>query len=135
MDVTAGDLTHACDEQRRLLRSAVALLRKGGVLVYSTCTVNPAENESMVAHALETYPELSLCAADPPFAHLGEPGLPGHGLEGGHLRGKVQRFTPTIQNRIPEQCSATAALGDNFEIALPAMDSIGFFVAKFIKAT
>ena len=29
--------------QRRLLRAAVALVKPGGVLVYSTCTLNPGE--------------------------------------------------------------------------------------------
>ena len=39
---------------------AVQLLRRGGVLVYSTCTVTLAENEEQVAWALLTYPCLSL---------------------------------------------------------------------------
>ena len=33
--------------QRRLLKEAVHLLKKGGVLVYSTCSFNPMENEGM----------------------------------------------------------------------------------------
>lgn len=39
---------------------AVRLLKKGGVLVYSTCTVTLAENEEQVAWALETFPCLTL---------------------------------------------------------------------------
>ena len=39
---------------------AVQLLKKGGVLVYSTCTVTLAENEEQVAWALETFPCLTL---------------------------------------------------------------------------
>lgn len=34
--------------QRRILKGASAYVKKGGVLVYSTCTVNPDENESVV---------------------------------------------------------------------------------------
>lgn len=34
--------------QRRLLRSAVACLKPGGILVYSTCTLAPEENEGMI---------------------------------------------------------------------------------------
>lgn len=39
---------------------AVQLLKKGGVLVYSTCTVTLAENEEQVAWALKTFPSLTL---------------------------------------------------------------------------
>ena len=34
--------------QRRLANAAVGLLKPGGTLAYSTCTVNPLENEAMV---------------------------------------------------------------------------------------
>ena len=34
--------------QRLLLRWAVKLLKPGGTLVFSTCTINPAENEANV---------------------------------------------------------------------------------------
>ena len=40
---------------------AVDLLRDGGTLVYSTCTVTLEENESVVAWALRTFPCLKLC--------------------------------------------------------------------------
>uniref|UniRef100_A0A672P675 SAM-dependent MTase RsmB/NOP-type domain-containing protein n=1 Tax=Sinocyclocheilus grahami TaxID=75366 RepID=A0A672P675_SINGR len=39
---------------------AVRLLKRGGVLVYSTCTVTLAENEEQVAWALKTFPCLTL---------------------------------------------------------------------------
>ena len=35
-------------EQRRILDAAAPAVRPGGVLVYSTCTISPAENESLV---------------------------------------------------------------------------------------
>lgn len=44
--------------QRTILESAVAMLRPGGRLVYSTCTFNVYENEENVAWLLETHPEL-----------------------------------------------------------------------------
>ncbi|KAJ0059776.1 hypothetical protein NL108_011266, partial [Boleophthalmus pectinirostris] len=46
--------------QRKLIHAAVSLLKKGGVLVYSTCTVTLAENEEQVAWALKTFPCLTL---------------------------------------------------------------------------
>ena len=33
----------------------VQLLKPGGILVYSTCTLAPDENEGQVAYALSTY--------------------------------------------------------------------------------
>lgn len=39
---------------------AVGLLKEGGVLVYSTCTITLQENEEQVAWALKTFPCLRL---------------------------------------------------------------------------
>jgi 16S rRNA (cytosine967-C5)-methyltransferase len=36
------------EEQRRILAAASAAVRPGGVLVWSTCTLNPAENEELL---------------------------------------------------------------------------------------
>lgn len=38
--------------QRALMRRAAALLRRGGVLTYSTCTYAPEENEAVVAEGI-----------------------------------------------------------------------------------
>nr|WP_042623299.1 16S rRNA (cytosine(1407)-C(5))-methyltransferase RsmF [Citrobacter rodentium] len=43
--------------QRELIDSAFHALRPGGVLVYSTCTLNREENESVVHWLKETYPD------------------------------------------------------------------------------
>ena len=39
-------------KQRKLLYSAVQCLKPGGILVYSTCTFAPEENEAVVDRAL-----------------------------------------------------------------------------------
>ncbi|MHA1834854.1 MAG: PUA domain-containing protein [Candidatus Baldrarchaeia archaeon] len=39
--------------QRSFLRAAVKILKKGGVLVYSTCTLTPEENELNIKYAVE----------------------------------------------------------------------------------
>lgn len=49
--------------QRHFLRTAARLLRPGGELVYSTCTLTTAENEENVAWALQALPELELLDA------------------------------------------------------------------------
>ncbi|KHJ39996.1 NOL1/NOP2/sun family protein [Trichuris suis] len=46
--------------QKKLFRSAFQLLKPNGVLVYSTCTLNVAENEGLINWALKEYPELAL---------------------------------------------------------------------------
>ncbi|MCG7383502.1 16S rRNA (cytosine(967)-C(5))-methyltransferase RsmB [Paenibacillus sp. ACRRY] len=43
--------------QRELLDRVAPLLKPGGVLVYSTCTIEPAENELMVADFLKRHSE------------------------------------------------------------------------------
>nr|TKW09957.1 hypothetical protein SEVIR_6G135800v2 [Setaria viridis] len=53
--------THA-RYQRRMFDQAVKLVRPGGVIVYSTCTINPGENEALVRYALDTYKFLSLAS-------------------------------------------------------------------------
>jgi tRNA (cytosine49-C5)-methyltransferase len=49
--------------QQRMLVAAFKLLDPGGVLVYSTCTLSPEENESPVNHLLRHFPA-SLCPID-----------------------------------------------------------------------
>lgn len=44
--------------QKRILACAVQMLRPGGRLAYSTCTLNHEENEQVVAWLLKEYPEL-----------------------------------------------------------------------------
>lgn len=46
--------------QQRLLQRAVTLCKPGGLLVYSTCTYAPEENEQVVNNILQQHPELSL---------------------------------------------------------------------------
>lgn len=53
--------------QRRLLRSAVAMLKPGGTLVYSTCTLAPEENEDMIAWLVSEYPFMKPQAVTLPF--------------------------------------------------------------------
>jgi tRNA (cytosine49-C5)-methyltransferase len=43
--------------QKRLLDAAWGILKKGGTLVYSTCTLEPEENEGVVDWLLEKYPD------------------------------------------------------------------------------
>lgn len=58
--------------QRELLSAAIKVLKKNGVLVYSTCTLEPEENELNVQWLLDTYPDMKLELAD---ISIGDSGL------------------------------------------------------------
>lgn len=45
--------------QYRILERSAELVKPGGVLQYSTCTLNPAENEAVVSRFLAEHPEFS----------------------------------------------------------------------------
>ncbi|XP_026734797.1 putative methyltransferase NSUN6 isoform X1 [Trichoplusia ni] len=101
--------------QRKLIAEAVKVLKVGGKLVYSTCTITESENEGMVAWALDKFPSLKLIPAEP---LLGGPGLPNRGLND-EQRSLVQRFGPEIDDLRP--------------VDTLYKESIGFFIAAFIK--
>lgn len=50
--------------QRDILKSAAAMLRPGGRLVYSTCTFSPEENEGMIAEFLNEHPDFYVVPVD-----------------------------------------------------------------------
>jgi 16S rRNA C967 or C1407 C5-methylase (RsmB/RsmF family)/NOL1/NOP2/fmu family ribosome biogenesis protein len=52
-----GQVRGNAERQRALLADAARLVRPGGVLVYSTCTFAPEENEGQVARFLTTHPD------------------------------------------------------------------------------
>ncbi|MFT4261538.1 MAG: NOL1/NOP2/sun family putative RNA methylase [Candidatus Woesearchaeota archaeon] len=41
--------------QKKLIRKAYQLLKKGGILVYSTCTLEPEENEEVIDYLLKEF--------------------------------------------------------------------------------
>jgi methyltransferase NSUN6 len=106
--------------QRMMMQQAAHVLKVGGYMVYSTCTLDPQENEGNVSWFLRRYPEIELVPHAP---RLGGPGLHGKAhvptSDGGirveewlgqHDAGLVQRFGPDA-----------------------GCDTIAFFIAKFRK--
>ncbi|MCD6454646.1 MAG: NOL1/NOP2/sun family putative RNA methylase [Candidatus Aminicenantes bacterium] len=50
-------IRRARNVQKALIVSAIHSLKPGGILVYSTCTMTPEENEEILAHALDRFGE------------------------------------------------------------------------------
>ena len=46
--------------QKRLIAAAFEMLRPGGVLVYSTCTIEPEENEEVVSYLLDRFSDAQI---------------------------------------------------------------------------
>lgn len=62
--VKADDPAQLAEKQRLLLDRTAATLRTGGVLVYSTCTVLPEENEDLVRSFLDETPNFQRAPTD-----------------------------------------------------------------------
>ncbi len=70
------DLRQLVDLQTRLLRTATQYVRPGGVIVYSTCSIEPEENHQVIETILKSTPELYLEAS--------EDAVPGRPADGGY---------------------------------------------------
>jgi 16S rRNA (cytosine967-C5)-methyltransferase len=57
--VTAQDVREMVLTQAAILAAGAGAVRPGGVLVYSTCTISPTENEHQIAAFLATHPHFS----------------------------------------------------------------------------
>lgn len=111
---TAQSITSFPKLQKKLLEVAIKLLKIGGTLVYSTCSILEAENECNVAWILDKYHnDIELVAATPIF---GGPGFPNAGLSFEQCR-KVQRFGSDLEENTSQN----------------NIDSNGFFICKFKK--
>ena len=53
------DIAKLADLQARLIDNAAAMLRPGGTLVYSTCSLEPEEGEAQVARFLSAHPDFA----------------------------------------------------------------------------
>ncbi len=108
--------------QREILHQAVAMLKPGGMMVYSTCTFDKREDEEQILDLLETYPEMEVVplsrfeGACDSFGFTGAIRLFPHKIKGeGHfvvlLRKKADKQEPAgKQSKAGKQAKAPAAL-------------------------
>ncbi len=85
--------------QREILACAVSMLRPGGVLVYSTCTFAPAEDEEMVGWLLTEYPDLELLPIDTEKLGISEGNVPGTGRIWPHRQRGEGHFVARLKKR------------------------------------
>ena len=97
--------------QHELLTLAVASLASGGILVYSTCTLAPEENEGVIARVLAEHKDLKLQSI-----MLGLSGSPWWTTGLSKWNGE----------NYPEDMTKTVRI-------LPSDETEGFFIAKIVK--
>jgi 16S rRNA (cytosine967-C5)-methyltransferase len=86
-----SDLARQATRQREILTAALARLALGGHLLYSTCSLEPEENEQVVAAALESVPGTVALSLEPTLNQLAATGVlptpaPADLLRDGRLR-------------------------------------------------
>lgn len=96
--------------QWNLMVSAIKALRPGGILVYSTCTIVPLENEALISRAIREYP-----------VELEEIGWDGFDVRPGLREFMGEEFAPGMERAMriyPHRCPGE-----------------GFFVARLRKVS
>lgn len=113
----AGHPSGCADRQREIIKSAISMLRPGGLLAYSTCTFAEEENEWLVARVTKEHPEMTplmppvypgiTLGTKPPSAKLLPHRLRGEGHFCAVLRKDGQashtKNTPTFQRTAPSR--------------------------------
>ncbi len=82
------------ERQREILGNVVRCVKKGGYLIYSTCTFSLEENEMNVDWLLDQYPEFALCEVTEELKNATSDGIMYEGCSS-DMR-KTRRFYPHI---------------------------------------
>lgn len=117
-------LAELVDLQKRLAASGFRLLRPGGFMVYSTCSLSVEQNEAVVEWLLANH-------SDAKLVPVGLPGRYKEAMTSKHLPGTI-RFLPNGPCCRPRR-SATAS-GDETKSHASHLFGEGFYLAKVRKA-
>ena len=94
--------------QKSLIETGFRVLKPGGIMVYSTCTQEPKENEAIVSHLLDKFSDAKI----------------------EKINLKINRSKPILKFR---DLKINPAVKDCLRIYPQDNDSEGFFVAKITK--
>ena len=72
LTITEQEIENLTKKQSEILSVAAKYLKRGGVLVYSTCSILQEEGKDIIAGFLSTHPEFKLEKMDIPFDNDGE---------------------------------------------------------------
>lgn len=74
---TYDEIVRMCSVQTSLLIDAVDLLKKGGVLLYTTCSIAPEENEAVITYLLQKREDVEILETR--WNNIGRPGIVSYG--------------------------------------------------------
>jgi 16S rRNA (cytosine1407-C5)-methyltransferase len=102
-------------KQKKLIESAFEALSIGGTLVYSTCTLEPDENEGVVTHLLNKYDNARMEEIE-----------------------FVKDLEPLLTDKITEGITKWSGNTYHQEVAksvriIPSPEMMGFYIAKITK--
>ncbi len=85
-----GSFASLPEYQYKILKNSTNYLKIGGELVYSTCTINPHENQNVVSRLLREDPRFAPVAIDGDSWYRNI--LPGEGASDGFFISKIRRI-------------------------------------------
>jgi 16S rRNA (cytosine967-C5)-methyltransferase len=88
--MTPASIEQMAPVQRSILAAGAEAVRPGGVLVYSTCTISPIENELVISDFLDSHADFALDDLASERTSIGQPQAADRTPAGGGLAGSVQ---------------------------------------------